>query len=61
MERDRLHTLFKWVVWFGVLLNWSFAAWVFVNPAHLVKTLALGALNDPVWLFNYSVLHAILS
>jgi hypothetical protein len=61
MEHDRLHTLFKWVVWFGILLNWSFAAWAFVNPAHLVETLALGVLSDPVWLFNYSVLLAILS
>lgn len=57
----KVHALFRSVVWIGILLNWSFAAWAFVNPAHLVETLALGALSETVWLFNYSVLLAILS
>lgn len=56
-----VRTLFRWVVWLGILLNWSFAAWAFVKPANLVETLALGALSETVWLFNYSVLLAILS
>jgi hypothetical protein len=61
MEHDRLRTVFRSVVWLGILLNWSFAAWAFVSPAHLVETLALGAPGESVWLFNYSVLLAILS
>lgn len=61
MGHDRLHTLFKWVVWFGILLNWTFAAWAFVNPTKLLETLGLGALSGTVWLFNYSGPLAILS
>jgi hypothetical protein len=54
-------TLFRGVVWLGVLLNWSFAAWAFVNPTRLLESLALGPPTDTLWLFNYSVLLAILS
>jgi hypothetical protein len=53
--------MFRAVVWIGILLNWSFALWAFLDPAMLVEKLALGPRLDPVWLFNYSVLLAILS
>lgn len=56
-----LQPLFKKVVWIGILLNWSFAVWALVKPAALVETLGLGRLHETVWLFNYSVLLAILS
>jgi len=52
---------FRAVVWLGILLNWSFAFWALVAPAKLMEVLALGPLTDGVWLFNYSVLLAILS
>ncbi len=55
----------KWfaiVVWFGVLANWAFAFIVlFVNPHPLLQMLGLGSVESTVWLFNYSVLLAILS
>ena len=57
----KVSTLFRTAVWIGILLNWSFAAWAFANPVNLLDTLALGASTDTVWLFNYSVLLAILS
>ena len=57
----KLNTSFRVVVWVGILLNWSFAALAFVAPEMLVDELALGPRTDPVWLFNYSVLLAILS
>ena len=56
-----LQHLFKKVIWIGILLNWSFAVWALVKPANLVETLALGTVHETVWLFNYSVLLAILS
>jgi hypothetical protein len=53
---------FKFVVWFGILGNWTFAAWVlFVNPIQVLSGLELGSVNNTIWLFNYSVLLAILS
>lgn len=55
----------KWfgiVVWIGILGNWAFAAWVlFLNPGRLLSRLGLGGADTTVWLFNYSVLLAILS
>jgi hypothetical protein len=57
----KVHTLFRSVVWLGILLNWSFAAWAFANPVKLLESLALGAPTETLWLFNYSVLLAILS
>jgi hypothetical protein len=58
----RSATLFKIVVWFGILLNWTFAAWaLIINPAQLLSVLGLGAVESKIWLFNYSVLLAILS
>ena len=57
----KLRTLFRVVVWTGIILNWSFAALAFSSPGMLVEKLALGPRIDPVWLFNYSVLLAILS
>jgi hypothetical protein len=54
-------TLFRSVVWLGILLNWSFATWAFANPTGLLENLALGTPNETLWLFNYSVLLAILS
>jgi hypothetical protein len=60
-EAVTLHKSFKLVVWVGILLNWSFAAWAFVDPDRLFAMLGLGPVHDVVWLFNYSVLLAILS
>jgi len=58
----RAQTLaFRSAVWIGILLNWSFATLAFLRPATLMEKLALGPLNGTVWLFNYSVLLAILS
>jgi len=52
---------FATVVWVGILLNWTFAAWAFVNPLQLLEKFELGPVNSTIWLFNYSVLLAILS
>jgi hypothetical protein len=53
---------FARVVWLGILGNWAFAAWVlFVDPVRLLTALNLGPVNSTVWLYNYSVLLAILS
>jgi hypothetical protein len=60
MSRSR--TWFKYVVWFGILANWSFAAFVlFVDPARLLERLHLGPVNNTIWIVNYSVLLALLS
>ena len=56
-----LRKWFKNVVWFGILANWSFVVWAMINPTHLLASLDLGLVNSTVWLFNYSVLLAILS
>ena len=52
---------FQVIVWIGILLNWAFAVMAFANPHHLIAMLDLGAGDSTVWLFNYSVLLAILS
>jgi hypothetical protein len=52
---------FATVVWVGILLNWAFATWAFVNPLQLLERFELGPVNSTIWLFNYSVLLAILS
>src|SRR6185312_8488313 len=50
------------VVWIGVLANWSFAVWaIFFNTASLLDTFKLGPVESTVWIYNYSVLLAILS
>lgn len=50
------------VVWFGVLANWVFAFWVLFGDANaLMQMLDLGELQSTLWLYNYSVLLAILS
>ena len=60
MSRSR--RLFKYVVWFGILGNWTFAVFaLFVNPYQLLTTLGLGTVNNSIWLLNYSILLAILS
>lgn len=52
----------KYVVWFGILGNWSFAVWaLFINPRQLLAALDLGSVNTTIWLVNYSVLLALLS
>ncbi|HVZ10396.1 hypothetical protein [Rhodopila sp.] len=54
--------LFTVVVWLGVLANWSFAVWaIFLNTDSLLRTFNLGAVDSTVWIYNYSVLLAILS
>ena len=54
--------LFTIVVWLGVLANWSFAVWaIFFNTASLLKLFGLGAVESTVWVYNYSILLAILS
>lgn len=52
---------FKRVVWFGILANFTFAVFAILTPDLLLKVLKLGAVESPVWLFNYSVLLVILS
>jgi len=52
---------FKVVVWIGILLNWTFVGMALADPRHLIAALDLGATDSTVWLFNYSVLLALLS
>ena len=52
---------FQLVVWIGILLNWTFAVMTFVDPGRLIAALDLGEIESTVWLFNYSVLLALLS
>ena len=60
MNRSRIW--FKYVVWFGIILNWGFAVYVlFIDPAQLIERLNLGPVNNTIWMVNYSVLLAILS
>src|SRR5205823_12526129 len=62
MAMSRKRIAFLLVVWFGMLGNWTFAAWVlFGDPARLLALLGLGPVESTIWLFNYSVLLAILS
>jgi len=56
-----MRKMFATVVWVGILLNWAFAAWAFINPRQLLERFELGPVNSTIWLFNYSVLLAILS
>ena len=54
--------LFQLVVWLGILANWTFAVYALaIDPIKLLSGLELGSVNSTVWLFNYSVLLAILS
>jgi hypothetical protein len=54
--------LFTIVVWLGVLANWTFAVWaIFFNTASLLAMFHLGAVASTVWIYNYSILLAILS
>jgi len=52
---------FQIVVWVGIIANWSFVAWAIARPTQLLDQLNLGPVNSTIWLFNYSVLLAILS
>lgn len=52
---------FQLTVWVGIVLNWTFAAYAFTNPRHVIRSMDLGDITSTVWLFNYSVLLAILS
>src|SRR4051812_19352582 len=56
-------TLFKIVVLLGVLANWAFSIWVmFFDPNKLLAQFNLGPQDRGLlWLYNYSVLLAILS
>ena len=56
-----LRRSFQVVVWVGIIANWSFVAWAVARPDALLDRLELGPVNSTVWLFNYSVLLAILS
>jgi hypothetical protein len=54
--------LFTIVVWLGVLANWSFAVWaIFFNTASLLAYFGLGPVESTIWVYNYSILLAILS
>lgn len=54
--------LFRYVVWFGVAVNWAFGIWaIFIDPNGLLETLRLGGQSSILWLYNYSVLLMILS
>ncbi|MEY2483632.1 MAG: hypothetical protein QOK24_2160 [Verrucomicrobiota bacterium] len=52
---------FRWVVWFGIIGNWTFSIAVFVNANNVLEFLHLGPVESTIWLFNYSVLLALLS
>ncbi len=55
-------TMFKIVVWLGVVANWSFGIWaVFLNPHTLLASFGLGDMADTLWLYNYSFLLMIVS
>jgi hypothetical protein len=54
-------TLFKGLVWIGILLNWAVGALALLQPGWLVATLALGPLQDRVWITNYAVLLVLIS
>ena len=55
-------TLFKIVVWLGVIANWAFGVWVlFFDPHKLLDMLNLGDQQSVLWLYNYSILLMILS
>jgi hypothetical protein len=58
---EPMRKMFATVVWVGILLNWAFATWAFINPMQLLERFELGPVNSTIWLFNYSVLLAILS
>jgi hypothetical protein len=58
---EPMRKMFATVVWVGILLNWAFAAWAFINPMQLLERFELGPVNSTIWLFNYSVLLAVLS
>ena len=53
-------TLFKGLVWIGILLNWTVGALALLYPGWLVATLALGPLQDGVWITNYAVLLMLI-
>jgi hypothetical protein len=54
--------LFTIVVWLGVLANWTFAVWaIFFNTASMLAMFGLGDVPSTIWVYNYSVLLAILS
>ncbi len=53
-------TLFKGLVWIGLLLNWTVGALALLHPGWLVATLALGPLQDRVWITNYAVLLVLI-
>ena len=54
--------LFTIVVWLGVLANWSFAIWaIFFDTNALLRFFGLGGVESTVWVYNYSILLAILS
>ena len=54
--------LFTIVVWLGVLANWSFAVWaIFFDTNALLRFFGLGSVESTVWVYNYSILLAILS
>ena len=52
---------FRWVVWFGIIGNWTFSVAVFFNTNNVLTLLQLGSVESTIWLFNYSVLLALLS
>jgi len=56
-------TLFKIVVFLGIAANLAFSAWVmFFDPHRLLEQLNLGSQDRGLlWLYNYSVLLAVLS
>jgi hypothetical protein len=52
---------FQTTVWVGVVLNWTFVLFALIDPGKLILSLDLGDGASTVWLFNYSVLLALLS
>lgn len=52
---------FQIAVWVGILLNWAFVVYALVDGRRLIVSMDLGDTTSTVWLFNYSVLLALLS
>lgn len=57
-----MRRMFRYVVWFGVAVNFSFGIWaIFIDPHGLLTTLRLGDQQNVIWLYNYSILLMIMS
>jgi hypothetical protein len=54
--------LFAVVVLLGVVANWAFSVWaIFFNTESLLAMFGLGDVASTIWVYNYSILLAVLS